>query len=123
MKKILIIEDELSYQKLLQDQLVQNGYQVSEATDGKKGLAFAKSEHPDLILLDIKMPIMNGLDMLSELRKDAWGKSAKVIMLTNLEPDKDTLQKLVGDQPIHYLVKSNIKLEELLRNIKDACAK
>jgi CheY-like chemotaxis protein len=113
MKKILIIEDEVAFQKLMGDQLKRDGYEISSADDGKKGLSAAISKHPDLILLDLKLPVMDGLTVLSELRKDAWGKDAKVIVLTNLEPDKEILAKVLVNKPALYLVKSNIKLSEL----------
>jgi CheY-like chemotaxis protein len=119
MKKILIIEDELLYLKLLRDQLVNNGYEVTEAKDGKKGLAAAKSQHPDLILLDIRMPEMDGMMVLKELRKDPYGQLAKVIILTNLEPDDRILKTVLEDRPTYYLIKSDIQLSELMQKIKE----
>ena len=117
MKKILIAEDEIAFLKLMSDQLTGEGYSVIKADDGKKGLDEAKSQHPDLILLDLKLPIMDGLTVLDELRKDEWGKHAKVIVLTNLEPDKEILDKMLVSKPALYLVKSNIKLSELKEKI------
>jgi CheY-like chemotaxis protein len=117
MKKILIVEDEIAFLKLMSDQLTGEGYSVIKADDGKKGLDEAKSQHPDLILLDLKLPIMDGLTVLDELRKDEWGKHAKVIVLTNLEPDKEILDKMLVSKPALYLVKSNIKLSELKEKI------
>jgi CheY-like chemotaxis protein len=119
MKKILIIEDELSYLKLLREQLAKNGYEVTEAKDGKKGLAAAKLTHPDLILLDIRMPEMDGMTMLTELRKDEYGQLAKVIILTNLEPDDKILKTVLVDRPTYYLMKSDIQLSELIAKIKE----
>lgn len=119
MKKILVIEDEPSYQKLLHNQLTEDGYEIIEAKEGKEGLSLAKLEHPDLILLDIKMPGMNGLIMLDELRKDSYGNSAKVIILTNLEPDDKILRTVLVDKPSYYLMKSDIQLTDLLKKIKD----
>src|SRR3989344_1728070 len=101
MKKILIVEDELAYLELLKSQLTQKGYSVIEAENGKKGLETAKKEKPDLILLDIRMPVMDGITMLDLLRKDEYGKSAKVIILTNLEPDNEIVGKVVTDQPTY----------------------
>ncbi len=74
MKKILVVEDELAYLKLLNSQLTERGYQVIEAINGKIGLEQAKSENPDLILLDIRMPVMDGMAMLDLLRKEEVGK-------------------------------------------------
>ncbi len=116
-KKVLLIEDEVAFQKLIEDQLVKDGYQVLKADDGKKGLDEARSSHPDLILLDLKLPVMDGLQVLEELRKDKWGKDSKIIVLTNLEPDKEILEKVLAFKPALYLVKSNIKLSELREKI------
>lgn len=118
MKKVLIVEDELSYLKLLHKQLTIEGYEVLEATDGEKGLEMAKKHHPDLILLDVKMPLMDGITVLDELRNDTYGATAKVILLTNLEPDDTTVQKVVQNQPSFYLVKSNIELDDLMKKIE-----
>lgn len=119
MKKILVVEDELAYLKLLNDQLSKRGYDVIEAKDGKEGLTLAKDMRPDLILLDIRMPVMDGIAMLDELRKDEYGKSVKVIILTNLEPDDRILQKVLEDLPTYYLMKTDTKLEDLLEKVKD----
>lgn len=118
MKKILIVEDELSYLKLLHDQLSKNEFEVLEAQDGHEGLAIAELKHPDLILLDIRLPNMNGMTMLDQMRKSNWGKSVKVIILTNLEPDDKILKKVLEDKPDLYLVKSDIQLSELITKIK-----
>lgn len=126
MKKILIVEDELAYAKLLTDQLSSRSYQVFSASNGEEGLAKAKKEQPDLILLDIRMPKMDGLTMLSQLRKEerksGTGQRAKAIMLTNLEPDETIVQKAMIDQPAYYFVKSDTKLEDLIKKIEELLA-
>lgn len=122
MKKILIVEDEIAYLKLLSSQLTEKGYQVIEAIDGKKGLEKAKIENPDLILLDIRMPVMDGMAMLNLLRKEEAGKKAKVIILTNLEPDDKIIEEVVNDQPSYYFVKSDIQFNDLLEKIKELLA-
>jgi two-component system alkaline phosphatase synthesis response regulator PhoP len=122
MKKILVVEDELAYLKLLNSQLTEKGYQVIEAINGKIGLEKAKSENPDLILLDIRMPVMDGMAMLDALRKEEAGKKTKVIMLTNLEPDDKILGGVVSDQPAYYFVKSDIQFNDLLLKIKELLA-
>src|SRR3989344_259933 len=119
MKKILVVEDELAYLKLLNSQLTQNGYQVIEAINGKKGLEAAKKENPNLILLDIRMPVMDGMAMLDALRKQESGKKTKVIMLTNLEPDDKIIGEVVNDEPSYYFVKSDIQFNDLLEKIKE----
>ena len=119
MKKILVVEDEVAYLKLLNSQLTEKGYQVIEAIDGAKGLEMAKLENPDLILLDIRMPIMDGMVMLDLLRKQEKDKKTKVILLTNLEPDEKIIEEVVKDQPSYYFVKSDIQFNDLLAKIKE----
>ncbi len=118
MKKILIIEDELAYVRLLRDNLAQ-AYEVLAAQDGEKGLDVAKKEKPDLILLDIRMPKMDGMTVLEELRKDPYGKSAKVILLTNLEANEKIIAQVTKDLPTYYFVKSDIKLSDLIDKIRE----
>ena len=119
MKKILIVEDELAYLKLLNSQLTAKGYSVVEAINGEKGLEKAKSENPDLILLDIRMPVMDGMAMLNLMRAEEAGKKTKVILLTNLEPDDKIISDIIKDQPAYYFVKSDIQFDDLLEKIKE----
>lgn len=119
MKKILIVEDELSYVKLLNDQLSSRGYEVFSANNGKEGLTLTKKHNPDLILLDIKMPIMDGMTMLDLLRRTENGNFTKVIMLTNLEPNGKIINNAIKDQLTYYFVKSDTKLASLFKKIKE----
>jgi len=118
MKKILIIEDEQAYVRLLRDKLSYR-YEVLEARDGRTGLDMAIKEKPDLILLDIRMPIMDGMAMLKELRRDDYGESAKVILLTNLEAEGKILVQVTRDLPTYYFIKSDVRLDDLLNTIND----
>ncbi len=118
MKTILLIEDELAYVRILRDKL-RLKYEVLHAQDGQIGLAKAKTEKPDLILLDIVMPMMDGLTTLKELRKDAWGKTAKVILLTNLEAKDSIVVKVTEYLPAYYFVKSDTRLNDLLGKIDE----
>ena len=119
MKKILVVEDEIAYLKLLNSQLTKEGYTVIEAENGKIGLEKVKSENPDLILLDIRMPVMDGLVMLDLLRREEIDKKTKVIILTNLEPDDKIIAGVVVDQPSYYFVKSDIQFNDLLQKIDE----
>lgn len=118
-KKILIVEDEIALIQVLSDKLTHEGYAVLRANNGLEGLKVSLKEHPDLILLDIFMPKMDGMGMLDELRKDAYGKSARVIVLTNLEPDDTMLKNFLKNKPAYYFVKSEIKLDDVLKKIKE----
>ena len=102
-KKILIVEDEKVIREALKTRLLEEKFQILEAKDGERGLAVALQEKPDLILLDIIMPVMDGMTMLKYLRKDAWGKKAKVIILTNLS-DSTKVQEALEHDTNDYLV-------------------
>ena len=118
MKKILIIEDELAYVRLLRNKLEPH-YKVLDAGDGKTGLETALREKPDLTLLDIRMPVMDGMTMLRELRKDKkYGAEAKVIILTNLEASDQIVSQVTTDLPTYYFVKSDLTLDELLAKVQ-----
>lgn len=117
-KTILIVEDELSLRNALRDKLSRENFAVLEAKNGEEGLEVALREHPDLILLDIIMPIMDGMTMLKKLCEDAWGKGAKIIMLTNLS-DQEKVAEAVTHCSHDYLIKSNWKLEEVVAKIRE----
>ena len=83
MYKIAIIEDDLAISQMYRFKFEAEGYEVETADNGKLGLELAKAMKPDIILLDIMMPQMNGDEMLAEMRKTDWGKKIKVVILTN----------------------------------------
>lgn len=116
-KTILIVEDESSISSALKSKLSKEDYFVTTAVNGKIGLENAILNHPDLILLDIMMPIMDGLTMLSELRKDTWGKTAKALVITNLVDSKKE-QSFREAGAIDFLIKSNVKLDDIFQKIK-----
>ncbi|OGY83161.1 MAG: hypothetical protein A2898_02200 [Candidatus Kerfeldbacteria bacterium RIFCSPLOWO2_01_FULL_48_11] len=116
-KKVLIVEDERPLLEVLTDKFELEGFKVHTATDGEAGLKEAIQHHPDIILLDIVMPKMDGLTMLNELRKNVWGKTANVIMLTNLSDWKSTDKAIIQD--VHeYMVKSDWKIEDVVKKVK-----
>jgi CheY-like chemotaxis protein len=81
---ILLVEDDVSLRTVLVDKLTAEGFATLEAADGLTGLELATKYHPDVILLDIFMPKMDGITMLSQLRStDPWGKNVQVIILSN----------------------------------------
>ena len=118
-KVILIVEDELSLRNALRDKLRHEGFGTLEAKDGEEGLQLALSQRPDLILLDLVMPKMDGIAMLKQMKNDEqWGKKAKVIILTNLN-DYDKLAEVMTLGTYDYLVKSDWKIGDVLKKIKD----
>jgi len=117
MKKILIVEDEKAYLGLLHDQLAKNGYDVMDAKDGEEGLKLALDNKPDLILLDLIMPKVGGIQMLKALRADTWGKDASVFILTNVNGSRELTEGMSNSVGL-YIIKSDMKLDDLLWDIK-----
>lgn len=117
-KTILIVEDEEPMQIALKDILTFEGFDVLMAQNGLEGLEIALEKHPDLILLDILMPKMNGIRMLKILRANEWGKNAKVIILTNYDEREDVAAAL-ENEVYDYFVKTDIKITEVVQKIKE----
>ncbi len=117
-KKILIVEDEMPLANAIKDKLSKEGFSCILAKNGEEGLEMALSEKPDLVLLDIIMPRMDGMTMLSELRKDKWGMEVPVILLTNLSESKK-VDEATAHQVYDYLVKSDWKLEDVVEKVKE----
>jgi len=117
MKKILLVEDEIPYIKLLHNKLATAGYEVIEAYNGKTGLDTALSEKPDLIILDIRLPVMDGLTMLKKLREDPWGKDTYVTILTNLD-DSTNISNALNNKLSRYLIKSDSTLSAVIEEVK-----
>ncbi len=113
-KKILIVEDEAPLLNILKNKLTNEDHTVLIAKDGKEGLVTALTEHPDLILLDIILPVMDGITVLKKINADAWGKNAKVIMLTNLSDNQSVTDALLLGSH-NFLVKSDWKIEDLIK--------
>lgn len=116
MKKILVVEDEKPIRSAIVDKLRREGHEVEEASDGMEGLEKALSIKPDMVVLDIVMPRKTGIQMLQELRKDEWGETAKVVVLTN-SSDPTHLADVLATNTHKYLVKTDWKLQDLLEKI------
>jgi DNA-binding response OmpR family regulator len=118
-KTVLVVEDETALRNVLVDKLTQEGFTVIGAVNGEEGLKLALSKHPSLILLDIFMPIMDGITMLAKLRSsDAWGKHVTVLVLTN-SIDAQTISKVSGMGTTDFLIKSEWSLEALMSHIRE----
>jgi CheY-like chemotaxis protein len=118
-KKVLLVEDDEATLKALHEVLANAGLVIIEAKNGALGLEAAYQEHPDLILLDILMPTMDGWQMLQALReKDSWGKCVPVVILTNLSSDEDTQIRHIAELgPSFFMVKSDWKAEGIVNKV------
>ena len=119
MKTLLFIEDESAIHKTLSDVLKQEKNAILSALDGEIGLRLAKEKKPDLILLDLVLPKMNGFEVLSALKADEATRAIPVIVLTNLE-QMENIQKAIDLGAKTYLVKSNYNLAEVVDMVKKA---
>lgn len=117
-KSILIVDDEEDLRGVLAQKFEEEGLTVFTARDGKEALEVAMREKPDMIVLDIIMPEMNGFEMLSALQKDTWGKDVPVIFLTN-SSSLETISKAVEFSSAEYIVKTDIGLDEIVKRVKE----
>src|SRR3989344_199117 len=119
---ILIVEDELPLLNAYADRFMEEGFVVLKASNGQEGLDLAIKEKPDLILLDILMPVMDGLTMMQKLRENnAWGKTVPIILLTNLSADEKKIKQIVSENsPAYYLVKLDWSLSAIIEKAKMA---
>lgn len=115
--KILIVEDEEILLTALSEELKQEGFEVAGAKDGIEGVEKAASEKPDLILLDLVMPRLDGIGALKQIKANPATNTIPVVILTNLS-DYDKVSDALTLGAMDYLVKANYRLEELVNKIK-----
>ncbi len=116
-KHILVIEDEVDLREAMMEALNEAGYQVTGADNGQTGLEVALREHPDMILLDLMMPIMDGQETFRRLREDAWGRDAKVVILTAMD-DVNNIGLAHEAKPLDYFIKAHHSLDDLVKQIR-----
>ena len=116
-KKILIVEDDNFVAEVYLAKLTEMGYAAILAQNGEEGIAELKKDKIDMILLDILMPIMNGMEMLEEIKKKEEWKSIPVILLTNVG-EKESIQKVRELGVENYLIKSHFTPAEVIEKIE-----
>lgn len=116
---VLIVEDDGSIRELYKTALQQAGLHVMIAENGAIGVIKALQEHPKVILMDIMMPEMNGHDAVAKIREDAWGKTAKIIFLTNMS-DAEDITKAVEQRSDEYIVKAHAEPSEVVNMVRMA---
>ncbi len=119
-KTILIVEDEPALLKVYAERFSNEGFSVLKASNGQEGLDMALEKRPDIILLDILMPVMDGLTVMQKLREnDSWDKNVPIIFLTNLSEHEESIAKSVAEnKPAYYLVKSDWSLSDVVKKAK-----
>jgi len=119
--KVLITEDDPLMSRMYQKIFTFEGYDVIMAGNGEEGLEKAKTEKPTIILLDVMMPKMNGLQMLDKLKLDPASKAIPVIMLTNLAGEKDA-EVALSKGAVKYIVKSEYEPKQVVDMVKEILA-
>lgn len=120
-RRILLVEDDRFLRKAAETSLKRHGYHVVTASDGEEALRLVRTEKPDLILLDLIIPKIQGFEVLRTLKADAQTASIPVIVLSNLSQGHDRDATLAAGAVAH-LVKANISLDDLVATVDRALA-
>lgn len=118
-RKILLAEDDRFLRKAAEATLRRHGFTVLAAADGEEALRLARDEAPDLILLDLIMPKLQGFEVLRTLKEDPATSPIPVIVLSNLGQDSD-IQQAIDTGAAAYLVKAHLSLEDLVKRVEEA---
>lgn len=119
MTKIAIIEDDQVISQMYRMKFEADGFDVQLANNGKYGVELVEAFTPDIILLDLQMPEMNGVEALEIIRQNEWGKNTPVIILTNL--GEEEAPKKLRSLGIHsYIVKANLTPRQVAQRVKEA---
>jgi DNA-binding response OmpR family regulator len=117
-KKVLIVEDDAQLSSVLELKFTQAGFAVSKAPNGQVGLDLAISQKPDIIILDLMMPVMDGKTMLRKLRDIPDFKSLPVIVLTNAGSTDNMMETTTLYNASEFLIKSNVSMDDILAKVK-----
>jgi len=117
MKNILLVEDDNLLSGSMSGSLERAGYRVEVSGNGTEALKLALKNHPDIILLDIMLPGIGGLEVLKKLRANDWGKFVPVVILSNIDTDEDIMQA-VKQTAQAYLIKANTSMQTVLETIE-----
>jgi DNA-binding response OmpR family regulator len=121
-QKILIIEDDKFLRELISRKLIKEGYEIEEAIDGEEGIKKVPETMPDLILLDLILPGIDGFDVLTRIKEDPKTSLIPVVILSNLG-QKDEVEKGLKLGAVDFLIKAHFTPEEIVEKIKTVLAK
>ncbi len=117
---VLIIDDDENVLDMYTYICRRVGYDVLLAKNGEKGIEIAFNKKPDIILLDVQLPHMTGLEVIKRIRADIWGKKVPIIMLTNMEADTpEAIKTIVEYKPTYYLIKSDWLPSEIMEKMQE----
>jgi DNA-binding response OmpR family regulator len=117
MKKILVIEDDKFLRELISQKILKEGYDIAEAVDGEKGIEAVKKEMPDLVLLDLILPGIDGFEVLARIKADPSVAQIPVIILSNLG-QKDDIEKGIKMGATDYMIKAHFTPTEIIAKVR-----
>ncbi|MCR4324318.1 MAG: response regulator [Candidatus Curtissbacteria bacterium] len=121
MAKVLLVEDDQFLQKMYQKKFQISGFEVEIAKDGEEGLSKMKALKPDIVLMDIMMPKLNGIDATAAAKSDETTRNIPIIILTNLSSTEDA-QTAVKKGAVDFMVKSNFTPAQVVEKVKQVLA-
>ena len=121
-KNILIIEDDDFFRELIRKKLLSEDFDVIEAVDGEKGIEVMRNKRPDLVLLDLLLPNMDGFEVLSKVKLDASISSTPIIILSNLGQQED-IERGLKLGASDYLIKSQFDIDQVVDKIRNILEK
>lgn len=116
-EKILVVEDDKFLRELMAQKLRNENYEVIEAVDGEEGVKKAKTDNPELILLDLILPGIDGFDVLSKIKAEESSASVPVIILSNLG-QKEDIERGLQLGAIDYLIKAHFTPGEIIEKVR-----
>lgn len=116
-KNILIIEDDDFFRELIRKKLVSEGFEVAEAVDGEKGIEIIKESHPDLVILDLLLPSIDGFEVLSKVKSDATIAQTPFLVLSNLGQQED-IERGLRLGASDFLIKSQFDIDQIMDKVK-----
>jgi len=115
-RRVLLAEDDRFLRRAAEARLRQHGLEVLTAVDGEEALRVARAEHPDLVLLDVVMPKLQGFEVLKALKQDDATARIPVIVLSNLGQERD-VEQATALGAVAFLVKANLSLQDLVQRV------
>ena len=115
-KKILIVEDNADFRGILQQAFSDAGFNVVAASDGQEGLDMAVKENPDLIMMDVLMPRLNGIDSAKKIKEA--GVKSHIIFLTNVN-EEESISRAIEITQSDYLIKSDLHVDKIVERVKE----
>ncbi|MDE2026167.1 MAG: response regulator [Patescibacteria group bacterium] len=122
-KTVLLVEDDSILSEMYQSKLNREGFEVITADNGENGLSLALQIHPEIILLDILMPKMDGMTLMKKLREDHWGQNVPIIILTNLNMNDKISQGISKDHPTYFFMKTEVTPSDVVDRVKEVLNK